>query len=139
MTAPPFPMVRASRALSLHTRNLPSSAITTQDERAPLTCRLARIPAVTVKDEYDPLADAALLTNAATEDDEPAESRGRNREETPEGEDRGRERRDSKSDRSKLCVCVYVRTHAHARECSCVRVYGCSGWARSSLPLNSKL
>lgn len=124
-------MVRASRALSLHTRNLPSSAITTQDERAPLTCRLARIPAVTVKDEYDPLADAALLTNAATEDDEPTESRGRNREETPEGEDRGRERRDSKSDRSKLCVCVCMcartRTRASVRVCVFTGVRGGRG------------
>ena len=107
-----------------HNHNKPhtKAAITVKDEYDPLadTALLTKHTnthththththtkaAITVKDEYDPLADNALLANAAAKDDAPTESRGRNREETPEGEDRGRELRDSKSDRSGPCESV---------------------------------
>ena len=56
--------------------------------------------AITVQDDYDPLHDAALLENGVPrEDDAEADSRGRNRQDSPEGEDeggRGRRRNDSK-------------------------------------------
>jgi len=53
--------------------------------------------AITISDDYDPLSDAALANSLETEEELPTGSRGRDREESPEGEERGRERRDGKA------------------------------------------